>query len=164
MKKILLLLASFLFLFVGNTNAQTVPAGITSYLNANHAGWTKAPSFCESKKWFLTGDFDGDRQTDYVVRFKVGKRSPRLRLYAFLNTGGQYMPIRIFEDAYSTEFQRSAFLIVKKGRTVSLGQGEEGQGPTTKLKTDAITQYICETDASITYIYKNGKFSNISDQ
>ena len=145
------------------SNAQNVPAGITKYLNANHVGWTKARGFCEGKKWFLTGDFNGDRKIDYVVRFKIGK-TPRLRLYAFVKKGKGYLPLQIFDEAYDDELARSSFSIIKKGTTVSLGQGEEGSGPTTKLKTDAVTQYICETDAAITYIYKNGYFKNIAEQ
>lgn len=142
-------------------NAQTMPARITKYLNANHAGWTKTPGFCEGKKWFLTGDFNGDRRIDYVVRFKIGK-SPRLRLYAFVKSGTTYLPVKISDEIYGEDLRRSSFSIIKKGMTVSLGQGEEGAGPTTKLKTDAVTQYICETDAAITYVYKNGRFTNIA--
>ncbi len=170
MKRIILLL-SMMFLFVGISNAQTLPAGIKSYLDANYTAskggaWAKAVGYCEGKKWLITGDFDGNQQIDYIVRFKVRKtaRSTRLHLVAFLNTGGKYTPMKIFEDAYKDEFLRSAFSLLKQGTTVSLGQGEEGEGPTTKLKTDAVIQYICETDAAITYIYKNGKFKNISEK
>jgi hypothetical protein len=144
------------------SNAQTAPVKITKYLNANHAGWKQAPGFCEAKRWFLTGDFNGDRQTDYIIRFKAGKTS-RLRLYAFVKEGKNYLPLKISDDVYDDELRRSAFSVIKKGTTVSLGQGEEGEGPTTKLKTDAVTQYICETDAAITYVYKNGRFTNIAN-
>src|SRR5688572_5471808 len=100
MKKLILCLA-MMVLSVWASNAQTVPAGVTKYLNANHAGWTKAPGFCEGKKWSLTGDFDGNKQTDYVVRVKVGKtaRTARLHLVAFLNKGGKYTTVKIFEDS-----------------------------------------------------------------
>ena len=153
---------TIMFLAAWVTNAQNVPARITNYLNANHAGWTKARGFCESKRWFLTGDFNGDRKIDYVVRFKTGK-TPRLQLYAFVKKGKNYLPIKISADVSDKEFRRSSFSIIKRGSTVSLGQGEEGSGSTTKLKTDAVVQYICETDATVTYIYKNGDFKNIAE-
>ena len=161
--KNLIFSAAFLLLSVWVSNAQTVPAGIKKYLNENHAGWTKVPGFCEGKKWFLTGDFNGDRKIDYVVRFRIGK-TPRLRLYAFVKKGRDYLPVKISDEAYDDEMRRSSFSIIKKGTIVSLGQGEEGAGPTVKLKTDAVTQYICETDAAITYVYKTGNFKNIAEQ
>ncbi len=161
--KNLIFSAAFLLLSVWVSNAQNAPSRITKYLDANHAGWTKAPGFCEAKKWFLTGDFNGDRKIDYVVRFRIGK-TPRLRLYAFVKKGKDYLPLRISDEAYNDDLRRSAFSIIKKGTTVNLGQGEEGSGPSTKLKTDAVTQFICETDAAATYIYKNGKFKNIADK
>jgi hypothetical protein len=160
--KNLIFFAGIMFLSAQISNAQIAPAQITKYLNAKHAGWTKAPGFCQEKKWFLPGDFNGDRQTDYIVRFKTGKKTPRLQLYAFVKKGRNYLPLKISADAYNDNFRRSSFSIIKKGTTVSLGQGEEGEGPTMKLKTDAVTQYICETDAAITYVYKNGRFTNIA--
>ncbi len=155
---------SILLLSVWVSNAQTIPASITNQLNTSYKGWIKVPGFCEGKKWALPADFNGDKKTDYVIRFKVGKKSPRLFLFAFINKGGKYMPVKIAEDDYSDDFLRSAFSTIKKGTTVSLGQGEEGTGPSIKLKTDAVMQYICETDAGKTYIYDNGEFKNIQDQ
>jgi hypothetical protein len=155
---------SILLLSVWVSNAQTIPASITNQLNTSYKGWTKVPGFCEGKKWALTGDFNGDKKTDYVVRFKVGKKSSWLFLFAFINKGGKYTPVKITEDDYSDDFLRSAFSIIKKGIIVSLGQGEEATGPSIKLKTDSVTQYICETDAAKTFVFNNGEFKNIQDQ
>lgn len=165
--KQIILCAAIVIASVCVADSQTLPAKITEYLNANHRGWKKAPGFCEGKKWFLTGDFDGNKRIDYVVRFKIGKtaKTTRMRLYAFLkNEKGFYTSRQITENSDDADSRRSGFAIVKKGTMVNSGKGEEGEAPTIKLKNDAVSQYICETDAATTYIFKNQKFQTLADQ
>lgn len=56
---------------------------------------------------------------------------------------------------------RSFVAVTKKGTRIQLG---EGVGPTVTLANDAASQYICETDAIKTLIYKDGKWKNFYDQ
>jgi hypothetical protein len=144
--------------------AQTLPAKVTGFLNKYYAGWKKAPGTCENRKWVLTGDFDGDGMKDYVVRVKTGKtaKSMRLNLVAFFNAGdGNYRAQQILDDPYKGDLLRSSFAVIKKGTKIQLGEGE---GPTITLENDAASQYICQTDAIKTLIYKDGKWKNIYDQ
>lgn len=167
MKRIILSLTLMLF-GVCSATAQTVPAKIKKFLDDYYTSpelgaWKKAPGYCEGKKWILTGDFNGDGRTDYLARIITGKTAKKrsLHLIGFINNKIEYTPDPFFEEAYSGELLRSSSTIIKKGTTVSLGLGEEGEGPSMDLKADAIAQYICETDASITYVYKDGEFKNI---
>lgn len=169
MKKSFLFLLTF-FLLISSSDAQSLPAKIKKFLDDYYTSpesgaWKQAPGACDGRKWLLTGDFNGDGRTDYLVRFTTGKtaRTKSLHLIGFINTKGDYTPDPFFEDEYSGDLLRSASSIIKKGTTVSLGLGSEGEGPSTQLKTDAVTQYICETDASLTFTYKNGEFKNIQD-
>lgn len=141
--------------------AQTLPVKITGFLNHFYSGWKPAPGACENKKWFLTGDFDGDRSKDYLVRVKTGKspRSMRLNLIVFFGSeDGKYPAKQILDDAYKGDLLRSSFSVIKKGTKVQLGEGE---GRVIALQNDAASQYICETDAIKTFIFKGGKWVNI---
>ena len=163
MKKLTLCFA-ILLLSVLFSNAQTVPAKVTAFLNKFYTGWKKAPGACENRKWFLTGDFDGDGGKDYLVRVKTGKsaKSMRLNLIAFFGgSDGMYPAKQILDDAYQGDLLRSSFSVVKKGTQIQLGEGE---GPTITLENDAASQYICETDAVKTMVYETGKWRNIYDQ
>ena len=151
-------------LFVGSANAQTFPTKVTEVLNHSYAGWKPAPGTCDSRKWFLTGDFDGDGLKDYLVRVKTAKsaRSMRLNLIAFFGSAdGQYSAQQILAEPYKGDLLRSSFSVIKKGTRIQLGEGE---GPTITLDHDAASQYICQTDAIKTLIYKDGKWKNIYDQ
>ncbi len=142
-------------------NAQTVPAKVTALLNKSHKGWKPAPGFCEGKKWSLTGDFDGNGRKDYLVRIKTGTsaKTMTLDLIAFrASADGSYKSESVLSDEFTGEMLRSSFALVKKGTTVPLGEGEGGS---IILKTDAVTQFICETDANKTMVYENGKWRNI---
>ena len=111
----------------------------------------------------LRGIFNHDGRTDYLVRVTTGRttRNKRLYLIGFINQKGDYTPDPFLDRAYSQDELRSASAVIRKGTIVSLGLGEEGQGPFVELKSDAVMQYICETDASTTYAYANGEFKDI---
>ena len=148
-------------IFAGSSDAQTLPAKVTSFLNHFYAGWKKAPGTCDSKKWFLTADFDGDGYKDYLVRVRTGKTSKmRLNLIAFFGGEDKMYPAKqILDDPLKVDLLRSSFSVIKKGTKIQLGEG-----PMIKLESDAASQYICQTDAVKTLIYTHGKWKNIYDQ
>ena len=101
---------------------------------------------------------------DYVVRIKTGKsaRSMRLKLIVFFGVdGGEYPTTKILDEPYQSDLLRSSFAVIKKGTRIQLG---EGDGPTITLENDAASQYICQTDAIKTLIFKDGAWKNIYDQ
>lgn len=168
MKKLFVSIATIL-LAVWVLNAQTVPVKIKSFLDEYYTtasgAWQQAPGFCDAKKWALIGDFNGDGRLDYVVRIKTRAEAGivNLNLIAFLKEGTEYDAVPFMIVQNKEDFLQSSFSVIKKGTTVDQGLGAEGEGPMVKLKADAITSYICETDASRTYIYSDGKFENIQD-
>lgn len=159
MRKLPLVIAA-LFIFVCVSKAQTLPSKITTFLNRSYAGWKQAPGACENRKWFLTGDFDGNGMKDYLVRVTTGKSSKaRLNLIAFFGYDDKSYPAKqILDDRYTGEMLRSSFSVMRKGTKVQLGEGE---GPTITLKNDGASQHICETDAVRTLVYESGKWRNI---
>lgn len=159
----LILCAAILLTSICIINAQTVPTKVTKSLNKFYKGWKPARGFCEAKKWALTGDFDGNGRKDYLVRIKSKEpgKPTTLELIAFLSfDDGSYQPEGILSDPLRGEMQRSSFSVIKKGTKIQLGEGE---GEVITLKTDAASQYICETDAVKTLIYEKGKWRNIYD-
>ena len=163
MKKIALCF-SLLFISTFAVHSQTLPAKVTDFLNHFYKGWKPAPGTCENRRWVLTADFDGDGRRDYLVRVKTGKtaKTMRLNLIAFFGSeDGKYPAKQILDDALTGDLLRSSFSVIKKGTKIQLGEGE---GPTVTLGTDAVSQYICQTDAVKTLIYEKGKWRNIYDQ
>lgn len=149
------------FVFIAAATAQVVPAKITAYLNSNYAGWKQAPGACDTKRWVITGDFNDDGRTDYLVRIITGtfSRDRSLHLIGFINQKGEYLPDPFLDEEYTDDLKRSATSVIRKGTPISAN--DEGTGPFITLKSDAIAQYICETDASNTYIYKDGEFRKL---
>ena len=167
MKKIFVC-SSILVFFAAVANAQVLPAKIKKYLDNNYTSdetgpWKQAPGACSGNKSILIGDFNGDGRTDYLVRILTGKftRNKSLHLIAFINKNSDYTPDPFFEDEYNEDAQNSATLIIKKGTYVNSGPNEDSDAPSFPLKTDAVAQYICETDQSVTYAYKDGEFKTI---
>lgn len=97
------------------------------------------------------------------MRIRTGRTaaSARLHLIAFFNSGGQFTPEPFYEEALSGDILRSASAVMKKGTNLNLGLGAEGEGPSIVLATDAVGQYICETDASRAFIYKDGAMKDV---
>lgn len=165
-KNILLVSIATLILSV-TAISQVLPAKIKKYLDDNYSSaesgaWKKAPGNCGGSKWLLTGDFNGDGRSDHLVRLINGKGAEQqLHLVAFINEKGGYTPDAFYDETYSGDVTRSASSIIKKGTSVSIGSGEEGNGPKKVLETDAITQFVCETDASMTYVFSGGEFRTL---
>ena len=145
-------------------SAQTLPTKVTSLLNKHYTGWKPATGTCDARKWFLTGDFDGDGLKDFLVRVKAGRStsSMRLSLIAFLGAkDGKYSASPILAEPFQGDLLRSSFSVISKGTRIQLGEGE---GPSVTLANDAASQYICQTDAIKTMIYEDGKWKNIYEQ
>src|ERR1700742_4322001 len=92
--------------------AQIINPKVTNSLNRFYPAWKPAPGTCDKRRWFLTGDFDGDGTRDYLVRVKTGKtaKSMRLNLIAFFGSeDGKYPAKQILDDAYKGDLLRSSF-------------------------------------------------------
>lgn len=158
-----------IFVFAAAASAQVVPAKIKKFLDdyyssADMGKWRQAPGACSGKKWLLTGDFNNDGRTDYLVRILAGKGVERsLHLIGFINEKGDYIPDPFFEEEYTADTKRTATTIIKKGSSISSTLLGEGEGSTTMVKADLVNQYICETDAAIVYSYKDGQFKKYGD-
>lgn len=135
-------------------NAQPVPSKITGFLNKFYTGWKQAPAICDNKNWMLRGDFDGDGKQDYLLRFRSGKgaRSTKLNLLAFLNYSPKYIPANIQDFKYDERARRSSFKVLKKGETIG----------GTKLETDSVMHYVCETDDAGIFTMKEGKWQALN--
>ncbi len=156
------------FVFVATASAQVLPVKIKKFLDdyytsAEMGKWQQAPGACSGRKWLLTGDFNDDGRTDYLVRIVTGKIGQRsLHLIGFINEKGDYIPDPFLEEEYKGDTRRTATTIIKKGSSISsvlLGEG----GPTMRLSVDLVNQYICETDAAMVYSFRDGQFKKYGD-
>ncbi len=157
-----------LFILAAAASAQVVPVKIKKFLDDYYTSsemgkWQQAPGACDGKKWLLTGDFNNDGRTDYLVRILAGKGIERsLHLIGFINEKGDYTPDPFFEEEYAGDTKRTATTVIKKGSSISsmlLGEGEA----TTRVNVDLVNQFICETDAAIVYSYRDGQFKKYGD-
>ena len=128
---------------------QTLPRGITKYLNGNFSGWKLAGECSgEEHKAVLSGDFDGNGKRDYAVKFIRGKQG---FLVAFLNKGSTFMPhyLHIWSDPDEARF--SWLILFRKGE-------KDEQSGTPTLRFDSPADYHCESDIGGIHAFKNGKF------
>ncbi len=160
--------ALFISLFVSSSFAQQMPAKIKKFLDDYYSSkefgnWKPAPGSCGTGKSVLTADFDGDGKTDYLVRFSQGNtpKTSRFHLIAFFNQDGEFTPNPFHEEAWDERTKSSNTAVIPKGTTVSLGLGEEGEGPTIVLQTDGVMQQVCETDDAATYFYRDNEMLSI---
>ncbi len=79
--------------------AAILPPGVTSELDSRYPGWQMAPVAPQITAWFreyrfqfapnlVTGDFDGDGKTDYVLQIQTKERQQIL--IAFLDRGRKF--------------------------------------------------------------------------
>jgi hypothetical protein len=157
------------FVFAAAASAQVLPAKIKKFLDdyytsAEMGKWQQAPGACSGRKWLLTGDFNDDGRTDYLVRILAGRGSGRsLHLIGFINEKGDYTPDPFLEEEYTGDTRRTATTIIKKGSSISSTLLGEGEGSTRMLTADLVNQYICESDAAIVYSYRDGQFKKYGD-
>ncbi|MEO8131017.1 MAG: hypothetical protein ABJF23_00660 [Bryobacteraceae bacterium] len=79
--------------------AASLPPAVTSELDSRHSGWKLAPAAPQIQNWFaeyrfrfapnlVTGDFDGDGKTDYVLQIQT-KQGQQVMI-AFLDRSGKF--------------------------------------------------------------------------
>lgn len=140
--------------FANLAQARTLPVKIKSYLDKNYAGWkiSPTPSYCGEGKSVISGDFNGDRKTDYAVKIFKGKKG---YVIAFMARKNNYMPF-LFHSMTAAETKNTALILYRKGEKYYTELGEESSAMT--LKTDAPYDSPCESDAGGVHLFRNGKF------
>ena len=134
--------------------AQTLPVKIKSYLNKDYSGWkiSPTPNHCGDGKSVVSGDFNGDKKTDYAAKMFKGRKG---YIIAFLARGTNYTP-HLFHSLTAAETKETALIIYRKGEKYYTEPGEESSAIT--LKTDVPYDSPCESDAGDIHIFRNGKF------
>ena len=134
--------------------AQVLPIKIKSYLNKNYAGWkiSPTPSYCGDGKSSRSGDFNGDKKTDYAAKIFKGKKG---YIIAFLAKANDYKPY-LFHSLTAAETKETALILFRKGKKYYTELGEEKSAMT--LKIDAPYDSPCESDAGEIHLFRNGKF------
>lgn len=156
---------SFLLLFLllplvaasRTTSAQTLPAKAANYLDKSYPGWklSSVADGCgaEFSKSKVSGDFNGDKKTDYAVKFLKGRKG---YIVAFVSRGSDYKPI-ILESSTVEEIKYQGLGVAKKGETYDEIINDNSDGAGRRLQNDAPVGGTCES-LSYFYIYKNGAF------
>lgn len=161
-----------LVIFAGISNAQAIPDKIKKYLDANYSSqengnWQGQSDDCgDSKVWSQTADFNGDGQTDYLVRFTTGKtvETKHLNVIAFISKDDEFMPAPIVINEVDDERAKGlSDIVIKSGTSVNLGIGEEGEGSSRVLKNDGVMIQVCETDDAGTYVFDKGEMKLIRE-
>ena len=160
LSRILFLFSSFVLLFVvasQTTSAQTLPTKVSGYLDKSYSGWKLSAvtdgcgsDFSNSK---VSGDFNGDKKTDYVVKFLKGRKG---YIIAFVSSGAGYKPI-ILESGTTKEIKNQGLAIAKKGETYGEIINDNFDRANRRLQNDAPVGGTCEASTYF-YIYKNGAF------
>jgi len=141
-----------IILVAQETFAQNLPSAIKTYLNRNYAGWKLSPTRknCDPNinPGFVAGEFDGDGNRDYAVKFSSGDKGYVL---AFLQSGNTFKPF-VLHNYTAEEARASSFAIWKKGSIF------EYNNKKLRLKHDSPSDYFCESDVGGIHYYRNGKF------
>ena len=139
-------------LFTSSAFAQAFPSPIKGYLDRNYRGWKLSQSRkdcnADVNLGFVTGDFNGDANRDYAMKFSKGKKG---YLLAFLKTKTGFKPF-VLHNYTAGDTQYSSLGVWKKGETF------EYSGKKLRLKHDAPFDYRCESDVGGIHYYQNGKF------
>jgi hypothetical protein len=137
--------------------AQSLPAKISSYLNNNYKGWKLSSETdgcgAEFSKSKVSGDFNGDKKTDYAVKFLRGRKG---YIIAFVSNRANYKPI-ILESGTTRDIKNQGLSIARKGETYGEIINDNFDRVTRRLQNDAPVGGTCESSAYI-YVYKNGVF------
>jgi hypothetical protein len=151
----------FLSFGLGVVQAQTLPAKIKTALNKSYKGWKLAPASngCseEYRKSFLEGDFDGDRETDYVVKFTVRRKG---YMVAFLKRRSSYRNY-LLHSMTASGMRETALGIFAKGQEWSTGDFDDPNAQTVTMENDAVFDGPCESDNTGIHVYKNGRFQSM---
>lgn len=162
MRMKLFLISAMLFVaLVSVSNAQRLPASAVKYLNDSYPGWKlytlPRNSGCnpEFRGAVIFGDFDGNRNRDYVARITHKNNGYLIALMALRNG---YIS-HILESGSSSDAQYMALSVARKGQRYNIGDPYEGDARTARLPNDAPVIGPCESHA-YPYIYRNGRFQD----
>ena len=159
LSRILFLFSLLVLLFIvasQTTSAQTLPAKVKSYLDKNYSGWKMSGNdrnCAETKRFVATGDFNGDKKTDYAVKFVKGRTG---YILAFVSQRTDYKA-HVLESAPASEMKFTVLDVERKGKKYPIG-GDIPDLIYGKLPNDAPYTIPCESDAVAFYVYKNGRF------
>ena len=153
MKKRATLIAVFAFILITQeTLAQSLPAGIKTYLNRTYAGWRLSPSEkgCgpETNNGIIKGNFNEDRRMDFAVKFTRGNRG---YILAFLAVKGGYRSF-VLHNTDAEEINNTSLSVWGKGDRYQLGDAD------LYVRFDAPTDFHCESDVGGIHLYRKGKF------
>jgi hypothetical protein len=152
MKVKLVLISLLLIAFTAKANfAQTLPTKIESYLNNNYKGWKLQKDECipESPgKALVTGNFNGDKELDYAVKFVRGKKG---FIIAFLGLKQNYKAF-VLHNTNAKDVKTLSLDVWKKGERFELGEQN------VYLRYDAPSDFRCESDVGGIHLYRNGRF------
>lgn len=139
------------------TSAQTLPAKVKSYLNKSYSGWklSSVTDGCGSSysNSVVSGDFNGDKKTDYAVKFIKGRRG---YILAFVSSGSNYKT-HTLESGSTSDIKNQGLGIARKGETYGEIINDDFDRVNRRLQNDAPAGGTCEASAYF-YIYKNGAF------
>ena len=149
----------FLFFCASFVQAQTLPTQIKSYLNKIYKGWKLSPSEvgcgADVNRGFVRGDFNGDKNLDYAIKFTRGKKG---FVIAFLAQKQGYKAF-ILHNTDAEEVNNSSLGILKKGNEFPYGGVNDVDGKSFRLRYDAPSDYQCESDVGGIHYFRNGKFT-----
>ena len=151
-----LLLSAMFVIFCQVSYAQTLPAKVKNYLDKNYSGWKMSGNdrICsETKRFVATGDFNGDKKTDYAVKFVKG-RTGYILAFVFQKTDYK---AHVLESAPASEMKSTILDVERKGKKYPIG-GDFPDSIYGKLPNDAPYTIACQSDAVMFYVYKNGRF------
>ncbi len=97
----------------------------------------------------IVGDFDGNGQKDYSVKFVRGTKG---FMMAFLASGKRWKPFYLHIWKKAEEARLSDLMLFDKGDRYELGESNF------RLKFDAPADFRCESDAGGVHVYRKGKF------
>jgi hypothetical protein len=159
-RRIILLSPLLILFFVragGETFGQTLPQKVRSYLDGNYAGWKLSsladgcgPEFNKSK---VSGDFNGDKKTDYAVKFIKGRKG---YIVAFVSSGADYKP-HVLESGSTADMKNQGLAIARRGERYGEIINDNFDRVTRRLQNDAPVGGTCES-SSYFYVYRNGAF------
>lgn len=158
-KRLLTMLPCILFFcqFSNLAHGQALPPKIRNYLNENYSGWklTSVATDCYSdfERAVVTGDFDGDRKRDYVVKITRGHRG---YFIALLERRAGY-EAHVLESMSATVIRNTGLSISRKGEKYPVG-GDYPELIYGRLPNDAPLIGPCASHASH-YVYRNGRFN-----
>lgn len=142
--------------FVSVANAQTLPNKVRVYLNKNYSGWKMSGNdgtCSETKRFVISGDFNGDKKSDFAVKFVKGRTG---YIVAFVSQKSDYKA-HVLESESASGMKYTILNIERKGSQYPIG-GDIPDYIYGKLPNDAPYTIPCESDAVAFYVYKNGRF------